>query len=114
MHKSARMTVLLSNTLLQRGIIFVFTCSLSQTKEEVDHPWCLSSHGEFLGFLRYNCSIFQSMRRSPTLEKCGAITVLYLGTLDIDILGVLDKSIYMLIFYKPIQGFSGVMRSCMF
>ena len=92
----------------------MFPCHIARTTYEVDHPWCLSSHGEFLGFLRYNCSIFQSMRRSPTLEKCGAITVLYLVTLDIDILGVADKSIYLLLFYKPIQGFSGVMRSCMF
>ena len=54
------------------------------------------------------------MRRSPTREQSGAITALYLGNLDIEILVAVDKSIYMLLFYEPIQGSSGVMRSCMF
>ena len=42
------------------------------------------------------------------------ITALYLVTPDIDILGVVDKYIYLILFYKPIQGFSGFMHSCMF
>ena len=54
------------------------------------------------------------MRRSPTIEQRREITALYLVTLDIYILGVLDHSIYMLLFYKPIQGSSWFMFSCMF
>ena len=38
------------------------------------------------------------MQRSPTREQYGAITALYLVTLDINILGVLDKYIYLLLF----------------
>ena len=61
--------------------------------DEVDHPWCLSSRGEFLGVLSSNFAIFQSTLRSPTLEQRGAITALYLVVLDIDIL-VLYISLY--------------------
>ena len=114
MHKFVRMTVLFPTPLLQRGIIVVFPLSLAITTDEVQHPWCLSSHGYFLGVLRYNFSIFQSTRRSPIREQCGTITALYLVTLDIDTLGVLYQSIYILLFYKRIQGFSGVMHACMF
>ena len=27
----------------------LFPCSLKRAKYEVEHPWCLSSHGELLG-----------------------------------------------------------------
>ena len=100
--------------LLQKGIIFVFPCSTETTTDEIYHTWCLSYNGEFLGVLRSNFTIFQSTRRSPTLEQRGAITALYLVTLDIEISDVVDKSIYLLLFYKTIQGLSGVMRSCIF
>ena len=77
--------------------------------------WCISSRGEFFGVLSSNFSIFQSTRCSPTLEQRGAITALYLDTLDIEILVVVDKSLSIyLLFQEHIQGSSGVMRSCMF
>ena len=37
------------------------------------------------------------MHLSPTCEQRGAITELYLVTLNIEILGVVDKSIYLLL-----------------
>ena len=83
MHKSARMTVLFPNPLLQKEIIFVFPCSLARTTDEVDHPWCLSFHGELLDVLSSNFELFQSTRRSPTLEQRGDIAALYLVTLYI-------------------------------
>ena len=98
MHKSIQMTVSPPNPLLQRGIIFVFPCYIERTTDEVEHPWCLSSHGEFLGVLSSNVAIFQSTWHSPTREECGAITELYLVILDIEILGVVYKSIYLLLF----------------
>ena len=70
----------------KRGISFILTV------------WCLSSHGEFLGVLSSNFAIFQSTRRSPTREQRGSITTLCLVTLDIEILGVVDNSIYLLLF----------------
>ena len=82
----------------------MFPCSLTRIIDEVEHPSTLSSNGEFLGVLSSNFSIFQSTQRSPTLEHHGVITALYLVTIDIDILFVVDNSIYLLIFYKPIQG----------
>ena len=112
MQNSIQMTVLLPTPLLQRGVAFVFPCSIARTTDEVEHPWCLSSHGEFLGILRSNFAIFKSTWRSPKCEECGAITELYLVNIYIEIFGVVDKSLYLLIFYKPHQGLSGVMRSC--
>ena len=53
--------------------------------------WCLSSHGEFLGIFISYFAIFQSTRRSPTREQYGVINALYLDTVDIDILVVVDK-----------------------
>ena len=100
MHKYAQMTVLFPTPLLKRGVIFLFPCSLARTTYEVYHPCCLSYHGEFLGVLSSNIEIFQSVRRSPTFEQCGAINALYLVTLDIEILGVVDNSIYLLLFYN--------------
>ena len=79
------------------GVIFVLRCSLVSTIDELDHPWCISSHGESLGNLSYNFTIFQSTKPSPMREQCMAITVLYLVTLDIDIIGVVDNSIYLLL-----------------
>ena len=54
------------------------------------------------------------MRHSPTREQCGAITALYLVTIYIYILGVVENSIYILLFYKPIQGPSVFMCSFIF
>ena len=42
----------------EKGVVFVFTCSIVRTKDEVYHPWCLSPHGDFLGILRSNFEIF--------------------------------------------------------
>ena len=114
MHKFVRMTVLFPTPLPQRGIIVVFPLSLAITTDEVQHPWCLSSHGYFLGVLRYNFSIFQSTRRSPIREQCGTITALYLVTLDIDILGVLYKSIFFIILQTYSRFFRGHARMHVF
>ena len=91
MHKSAQMN-------FPPTPIFGFTCSVARTTDEVDNPRCISSHGEFLGVLSSDCSILQSTQRSPTREQCGTITTLYLVTIDIKILGVVDKYIYLLLF----------------
>ena len=93
---------------------FVFPWSLAWTIDEVENPCCLSFHGDFLGVWRSNFLVFRSMWHSPTREQRGEITALYLVTLDIEILGILDKSINLLIFYKPIQVSYGAMRLCMF
>ena len=114
MQKYAQMTVYFLTIIQKKGIISVFPCSLARTTDYGEHPWCLSSHGEFLGVLSSNFKIFQSTQRSPTFEQSMAITKLYLVNLYLDILGVVDKSIYLLFFYKSIQGSSGVMRSCTF
>ena len=98
MHKSLQMTVLLPTPLIQRGIIFMFPFSIAITTDEVDHPWCISSYCDFLGVLRSNFAIFQSMRRSPTHDQRGVITTIYLVNIYIDILGVIYKSIYLLLF----------------
>ena len=114
MNKSVWMKFLLPTPILQRGDIFVFLLSLERTTYEVDHPWYFSYHGELLGVLSSNFAILKSTRRSPMREQHGTITALYLVTIDIEVLGVVDKSIYLLIFYKHIQASSEVMRSCMF
>ena len=71
----------------------MFTCSQAITTEEVDKPLCIYSHGEFLGMWCSNFAIFWYTRRSPTREQRGVITALYLVTLDIDILGVVNNII---------------------
>ena len=114
MHKYAQMTVYFLTTILQKGIISVFPCSLARTTDYGEHSWYLCSHGEFLGVLSSNFTIFQYTQRFPTFEHSRAITKLYLVNLDIDILGVVDKSIYLASCYKPIQGSSGVLWSCTF
>ena len=81
------------NDFSEKGDNVLFPCYLSWTTDEVDHPWCLSYCGEFLGVWRYNFVIFLCTRHSPTCEQREAINVLYLVTLDIDILGDVDKSI---------------------
>ena len=59
-----------------KGIFFFFPCYLANTADEVEHPCCLSSHGDFLGILGYNFSIFQSTQYSPTREKHGTDSAL--------------------------------------
>ena len=44
---------------------FLNPCSFSRTTNEADHPWCLFSHGEFLGCWCSNFEIFWSAWRSP-------------------------------------------------
>ena len=39
-------------------------------------PWCLSSHGEFLGVFSSNVSVSPSTQRSPTREWRGAVNAL--------------------------------------
>ena len=104
----------LPTSFLKEGIIFIFPCSLARTTDEIEHPWCLYSHGGFLINWRSNFAIFRSTQRSPTHEHRRSISAIYLVTIDIDILGVVDNFIWLLIFYKPIQGSSGVMHLCMF
>ena len=82
MHKSAQMNILLPTYFLKRGIIFIFNLFLSNKTDEVDQPWCFSSHDKFLGFWRSNFAIFWSTLFLLTCEQRGAITVLFvtLGT----------------------------------
>ena len=98
MHKSLQMTVFPPTPLLQRGIIFEFTCSLDRTTDKVNNPWYLSSNGKFLGVLSSDFANFQSTQRSSTSEQHWGITMLFLVTLYIEILFYLDKSIYLLLF----------------
>ena len=84
MQKYVRMTVLIPILLLQREIMSVFPLYISRTKDEVGLQWCLYCHGELLGILCSNFSIFQCTERSPILKQRGAITALYLVTLYID------------------------------
>ena len=77
-------------------------------------PWYLSSHGNFLGVLSSSFAIFKYTRLSPTRNYPGAVTALFVDTLNIEILIVVDKSTYLLLSQEPIQVLSGVMRSCMF
>ena len=93
MHKSVRITILFPTPFLQMGVIFMFPFSLARTIDEVEHPWCLSSRGEFLAIWRSTFAILQSTKRSPKCEQRGAITMLYLVTLYIEILSFVEKSI---------------------
>ena len=65
-----------TNSFSLKGDNCVLTCSLARTTYEVDHPWCLSYHGDFFGVWRSNFWIFRSMLRSLTREQCGVITTL--------------------------------------
>ena len=114
MHNSVKITIFLPTPFLQGGVILIFPCSLYSTTYLVEHPGCLSSHCGLLGILRSNFAIFWSKQRSPTREQRGAITALYLVIIYIEVLGVVYKFIYLLLFYKPIQGSSKFMRPCMY
>ena len=72
--------------------------------------WCLSSHGEFLGILSSNFAIFQSTQKTKTREQRGAITALYLDTLDIDTLVVLDRSLSICYYFRNL--FKVLLGSC--
>ena len=98
MQKSVQMTVFFSTLILQRKTILCFIALQQLQQMRYRTSGCLSSHGVLLGVLSSNCSIFQSTRRSPMREQRGAITALYLVTQDIEILGVVNKSIYLLLF----------------
>ena len=102
------------NSFSAKGYNFLFPWYLAKTTDEVEHTWYLSSHSKLLGVWRSNFSIFRSTQLSSTREQRGEITALYLVTLELAILGVADKSIYLLLFSRHIQGSSGFMRSCMF
>ena len=76
MHDSVRMTILLSITFCQRGGIYVFPCSFAKTKDEIEHPWVISSHGELLEVLSSNFYILCSTLCSPSREYFGAVSAL--------------------------------------
>ena len=59
MHKSIRMNISPLIPFLSRGIILMFTCSFARTKNEVEHPWGLYYHGEFLCVLRSNFLFYE-------------------------------------------------------
>ena len=48
MQNSVPMTILLPITFLQRGITLA-PFSFERKTDEVEHSWCIFSHGEFLG-----------------------------------------------------------------
>ena len=50
------------NSFYAKGDFCVLPCSLARTRDKLDHLWSLSSHGKFLGVLRYNFAIFRSMQ----------------------------------------------------
>ena len=102
------------NSFSAEGDNFVFSCTLSWTTDEVEHPWCISSHCRFLGVWRSKFEIFRSTRRSSMCEQRVEITALYLITIYIEIFGVVDKSIYLLLFYKTIHGPSGTCKCSFF
>ena len=64
------MTILLSTNFLQREIILLFPRSSVRTTDEVDHPWCISSHGELLGVLSSNLLIY-AMLSNKLPAWCG-------------------------------------------
>ena len=49
--------------------------SLGQT-DEVEHHWCLSSHGEFLAVFSSNFLVSPYAQRSPRCEYCGTVNTL--------------------------------------
>ena len=67
MHNSVRMTIFFSVPFLyffcKVGLFSCFLASFTWTTNEVDHPWFLSSHSEFLGIPRSNFAISPSTRR---------------------------------------------------
>ena len=86
MHESVWTTIFLRNIFLQREIIFLFSCYLVRKTYEVEHPWCLSFHFDFLGVLSSNVLIFRSTMRSLTREEHGTINTLNFVTLGMEIL----------------------------
>ena len=58
MHKYVRITIFLTTHFMKRGVVFLFSWYLVGTTNEVEHPWCISYHGEFLGVLISNFVIF--------------------------------------------------------
>ena len=84
---------LLSITVLQKELMFVFPCNLEGTIDEIDHPWYLSSHGELLGVWRSNFATFRSMLRLLRRGHRGSITALKFVNLGIYILGFIDNTI---------------------
>ena len=57
-----------------QGIISCFLASFAMTTDEVEHPWCLFSRGDYLCVLGSNFSISPSTRRYPTREYDGAVS----------------------------------------
>ena len=57
--------------------MILFSClldSFARTTDEIKHPWCIYSHGEFLGVLSSYSSISPSTQRSPTREYCSVVS----------------------------------------
>ena len=53
--------------------VFVFRLSLERTTNEVEHLWCLYSHGEFLDVLSSNFSIFRSFDLCNALQRVNSV-----------------------------------------
>ena len=43
----------LPNSFFEKEYYLLFPCSLARITDEEENPWCISSHGEFLGILIY-------------------------------------------------------------
>ena len=52
---------------------YVITSSSEWTTNEVEHPGCLSSHGNFLVVWRSNFEIFWSTHRFPARDEHGVV-----------------------------------------
>ena len=61
-----------------KGDNLVFPSYLVRTTDEESHPLCLYFHGEFFVIWCSTLIIFWSMRRSPTRDWLGAVSVLYI------------------------------------
>ena len=89
-----------TNSLYTKENNFVPPYYLASTTDEVERPWCLSSHGEFLGIWRSNFSIFLSAWRSLAREQRVVITEL---NLDYPVLSRDPVTgIAMVYFYPPL------------
>ena len=70
MQKSVQMNTLILIAFLK--IVQNFVASLffidNKRREQQEHPWCLSSHSDYLGVLSSTFSFLKYMRHSPTRE----------------------------------------------
>ena len=78
---------LFSPFIFWKGRQFIFPWCLARTTDEVEHPWYLSYHGDFLGVWHSNYAIFWYTQRSPTREQRGETTASNFFTIGIEVLG---------------------------